>query len=495
MGKRLILISSCWEEESLITSNLDKSLEVKCTDSSHYPLGIAYLHSFLESKGHDVHSLWLNNHPYEYGLSLINHTIQEFKPDIIGFQILTPNRVSSFQLIEYIHNNYPNLIIIIGGIHATIMYEQILEKYPTIIAILGEGEITFNNLIRELSNDEPNLTNVKGIAFFHDKVGVIKNPDQDLIENLDILPFPKHELFINNKRTTACILTSRGCPNNCSFCCLNSLNKRKVRYRSVENVIDEINSILNKHPQINKIYIHDDTFFLNSKKVIDFCNLVISNNISVNFICSGRFKPISYDLVKKLEKANFIQVLLGLESGDEEILRKCHKGITQNDVIHAVKLFANSNIDLYAFLIVGLPGETHSTIVTTGLFVQKLQRLKYIYYDNVAILTVYPGTEIYYLAKKDGIINDDYWLSKKTTPLFTVEHNLDELLLLKESLLDYISYDRLFSKKGFIKQFSMIPTIVKYRVKIYMKNNYSLYKILKLKLVSYKKKISITRNK
>ncbi|MFB5612968.1 MAG: radical SAM protein [Nitrosarchaeum sp.] len=105
------------------------------------------------------------------------------------------------------------------------------------------------------------------------------------------------------------------------------------------------------------MWIHDDSFFLNNDRVIEFCDEIISQNISTKFICSGRFKPISEKMVKKLEQANFIQVLLGLESGDETILKTRHKNITPDDVIKAVKLFAETKIEIYAFLIIGLPGE------------------------------------------------------------------------------------------------------------------------------------------
>jgi len=461
MEKRVLLVSSNWEEISLCSSSLDRKLEVKCTDESHYPLGIAYLHSYLESKGHAIESLWLNNYSFEYGLSSITKAVHNFKPDVIGFQILTPNRVSSYRLIEFIHKTFPNITIVTGGIHTTIMYDQLLRKYPYIIAILGEGEITFYNMLQELSNTKPDLTKINGIAYFLDG-NVIQNPDRELIENLDVLPFPKHELFIYHQRETASIITSRGCPNRCSFCCLNTHNKRKVRVRSVENVIEEIEWLINTFPQLNSIWIHDDTFFLDTSRVIKFCDIIISKNLAVNFTCSGRFKPVSIEMVKKLEQAHFTKILLGLESGDDIILKKCHKGISQNDVIHAVSLFAESGIDIYAFIIVGLPGETQSTIMTTARFIQKLQQIKYMYYDNIGVLTIYPGTEIYEIAKKNGIINDNYWLTDEITPLFTVEHSQEQLFLFKDMLLDYISYNRLFTKNGFFKQYFMLPSIFRY---------------------------------
>src|SRR5271157_5571673 len=135
--KRILLITTSWEEVSLSSMGIDKNLDIKCNDSNHYPLGLAYIHSYLESRGHSVTSLFLNNHPYDICLSRLIDTITVFKPEVIGLQILTPNRVSSFQTIEYLHLHYPDILIVIGGIHTTVMYDQILKKYPYVIAVLG----------------------------------------------------------------------------------------------------------------------------------------------------------------------------------------------------------------------------------------------------------------------------------------------------------------------------------------------------------------------
>ena len=456
--KRILLITTSWEEVSLSSMGIDKNLDIKCNDSNHYPLGLAYIHSYLESQGHSVTSLFLNNHPYDICLSRLIDTITVFKPEVIGLQILTPNRVSSFQTIEYLHLHYPDILIVIGGIHTTVMYDQILKKYPYVIAVLGEGEITFAELMKPFALNEIPLGDTRGIAYSKEGL-VVRTVDREPIENLNVLPFPKHEAFFTEERESACIITSRGCPNNCSFCCLNPLTKRRVRARSIKNVIAEIEWLIKKFPQLKSIWIHDDSFFLNPGRVIEFCDEIISRNINLKFTCSGRCKPITREMVIKLDQANFTQVLFGLESADENILKKCHKGITRDDVIKAFNLFKGTKIELTAFLIVGLPGETEETVKSTAKFVQKLQRIKYIYYTNLAALAIYPGTELYEISKADGILNDSYWLTDQTTPLFTVEHSQVELFQFKEIMLDYLCCDRLFKRNGFFKQFFMIPYI------------------------------------
>lgn len=464
MKSKILLITSNFEKVSLFNASFENPLGVKTGKYSHYPLGIAYLHSYLESRGHEIHSLCLNHLDDEECFKVATETLANFSPKVVGLQILSANRVSSYKLIEYIHKNYPHINLVIGGIHATIMYKQLLEKYPFLIIVLGEGEITLAELIDELQRENPNLSNINGIAFnLNDEI--IKTKPRGLIENLDILPRLKHELFFDGKRNSGGILTSRGCPFNCSFCVLDTVSRKKVRYRSVKNVVDEIEYLTNKFQEMKEIWIHDDSFFLDNQRVIEICEEIVKRKIKMEFVCSGRMKPVSKELVKKLEAANFKLVNLGLESGNEKILQMAHKNITKADVVKVFKLFSDSLVALFTFLIIGLPGETPETLMETIKFVKKLQKIKYVLYKNMAILTIYPGTEVYEIAKAYGIINDDFWLSDKSVPLFTVEHSQKELFDYKEIMLNHLSLDRFWTRAGFKAQFTMIPWIIKHLFK------------------------------
>lgn len=463
MAGKIMLVSSSFEEVSLMTAETKLKAGIKLSEESHYPLGIAYLHSYLESYGHEVRSLCLNSHAYEHCLETVIKTIEEFSPDVIGLQLLTPNRVSSYRIIEYVREKYPNIHLIVGGVHATVMFRQILERYPFLIVVRGEGEITLEELVRGLLTGAPHLDAIDGIAF--NRNGAIHTTNErQLIGDLDMLPFPRHDMFFNEDRTLGCLMTTRGCPFSCSFCCLRSISRKAVRHRSVKNVVDEIEYMAKTFPRLTTIWIHDDSLFLDNARAIQICDEIIRRKIKMEFIGSGRVKPLCKELVRKLEQANFSKVLVGLESGDEGILRSARKAITQQDVINAFKLFADSSVDLFALLIVGLPGETHATIMTTVDFVQKLQRIKYIHYDqaSVGLLTVYPGTEIYEISKTKGMIDDTFWLMDKPTPLFTVENDREQLFRFKEIMMNHISMNRIMTPAGFRAQLYMVPHIGRY---------------------------------
>jgi radical SAM superfamily enzyme YgiQ (UPF0313 family) len=448
---RVLLVSAPWETNQGTFNTSD--------DISHYPIGIAYLHSFLESKGHIVKTEWLNNVCESDCNTRLYTTISEFNPEVIGFNTLTANRTSTFKMINNISTSHPNILIVMGGIHATIMYQQILKKHPNVIIIRGEGEITFNELI-----NTDKLDTVDGIAYSKNKE-IVKTADRDLIEILDILPFPKHDIFFKNNRKFACILTSRGCPNTCSFCCLNPTAKRKVRYRTVQNVMSEIEYLVNTYPNIEQIWIHDDSFFLDNIRAIEICDEIIKRKLKVSFVCSGRFKPITQELIRKLDDANFKMVLLGLESGNNDILKSCHKGITKDDVRKVTTMFKNAKMEICMFLITGLPGETEQTVNETYMFIQELQRIKYMYYHDIGILTVYPGTEVYDLMKQNNLITDDYWMTDLPTPCYTVDNTKNTLMLFKTHTLNHISLDKFMTIDGFKSQWTMLPHIITYVLK------------------------------
>ncbi len=305
------------------------------------------------------------------------------------------------------------------------------------------------------------IDGVAGLAYFRNGK-VVKTMGRPLIQDLDILPFPKHEVFFTERRTGASILTSRGCPFRCSFCVLDAISQRRVRARSVANVIAEIEHLIAIAPQLETIWIHDDQFFMDNKRVIELCDEIVARKIKLKFVCSARFKPISKELVDALERAGFIQVLFGLESGSPKILQMAHKGIKQADALKAISLFKDSKIVAICFLIVGLHGEDQETVDETIRFVREMQKIKYIIYHDISVLTIYPGTEIYDIAKGACQIGDDYWLTDKPTPLFTAEHDEAKLVEYKNKILDHVAITRIFTWKGFKAQYNMLPYVLKF---------------------------------
>jgi len=454
----------------LTCCTIEETHRIETDHDSHYPLGLAYLHSYLESlnKSYDIETRFLNNISLEKCMKTLKEDLATFKPDVVGISMMTHSRVGAYKLIKFIKKKYPHIKIVVGGMHVSIMYEQIAEAYKGIVCVVGEGEITLGDLLERWDNNLP-IDDVKGIAYFDGKK-VVVTTDRPLINDLDILPFPKHELFLWEGKTMAGLLTSRGCPYKCNFCVLDAASRRKVRCRSASNIADEVEHILANHSSVDTVWIHDDAFMIIKDRTIEFCNEIIKRGIKTNFVCSARFRPISREVVMLMKEAGFVHVLFGLESGSESVMKLMKKGLTQKAVRHGLKLFSETGIKATAFLIVGLPGESAETVEETIDFVQELQKIQYLFYDDIGVAGVYPGTELFTLAKEAkmqvqgyGVIDDKYWLTDGPVPWYEVDHKYEQLEDWKDRTRNAIALTRMLdSCENFLKQRKLLPSAIKY---------------------------------
>ena len=408
----------------MTSPSLQANVQVQATNNS-YSLGLAYLHAVIENAGYDIHTENYNNVPIIEAEMLFQTMLKKISPDFLLIQVFTMNRVATYRLIKMARQLCPDMRIIVGGVHASIYPKQLIENFDIDCVVIGEGEVTIVELLSALSGGA-SLHCIKGIAY--KKNGeIIRNDDRPLIEDIDSLPFPRHELFISPEREIACILTSRGCPFKCSFCCLHTISKRRFRMRSATNVADEVEYIIKKFPNIKVIQLADDTFTLDLMRAMEFCREIIRRNIKIKFQCSARIKPASVELFALMEKAGFVAIGFGLETGSSKLLKSIHKNITRDEVIKTFEMLKNFNIDIATYLMVGFPGENNETISETIDLIKRLQRIKYFEFAGVARLWVYPNTEVYDLFNTSGYINDGYWLTERDVPFFTLEHSEDEL--------------------------------------------------------------------
>lgn len=408
----------------LVSPSLQENVQEHSKNNS-YSLGLAYLHSVIEKAGYLIRTKNYNNVDINTAEKKIVAELESFNPDLLLIQIFTMNRVASYRIIQLAKKVRPHIKIIVGGIHASIHYEQLLKNFGVHYVVIGEGEITVVELLNAITRGT-SANGIRGVAY-RDNGEIVKNPDRNLIENLDTIPFPKHELVIGPDREMACILTSRGCPFKCSFCCLHTISHRQFRKRSVNNVVDEVEYILKNFENIKVIQLADDTFTLDLQRAIDFCKEIIKRNIKVKFWCSARIKPASEELFELMEKAGFASIGFGLETGSEKLLESIHKNIKRKDVIETFEMLKKRKIDIHTFLMVGFPGENSETVAETIDLIKRLQKIKYFEFAGVARLWVYPNTEVYDVMRASGGIDDSYWLTDKDVPFFTIEHSEEEL--------------------------------------------------------------------
>lgn len=247
--------------------------------------------------------------------------------------------------------------------------------------------------------------------------------------DLDNIPFPSYDIFMNPKIKHIFMITSRGCPNRCSFCCLHITSRQVWRPRNPKKVVDEIEYVIKKYPWVERIEFIDDTMTLDNQRVIEICKEIIKRKIKLKFQCQARIKPVSREMFYWMEKAGFEKICFGIETGSKKLLESVHKNITKEDCINAFKILREfKKLHVAKFLMVGFPGETDETVNETIEFVKKLDKIKLTEYFYASPLWVYPGTEVYQIAVSKGVINDDFWLTDKPCPLFTIEHSAEELV-------------------------------------------------------------------
>ena len=372
------------------------------------PLGLAYLAAMLEKEGHEVDII--DAQALKLSISQIKKEIEERQPDLLGVTSVTPTIYEALELIKITKSVSPYTFTVLGGPHVSFLPIKTLEECPQLDAVcIGEGEETVVDLAKTVECGG-NLSNVRGIAY-RSEGGIVKNPPRPLISDLDSLPFPARHLLPMNKYTIlgkksviGHLMTSRGCPFNCIFCSSSLLFGKKFRGRSPENVVDEMEHVISEY-KARTIEFADDEFTLNRKRVEGICYEIRKRGLDVFWACSSRVDTISKDLLKKMKRAGCFLIYYGIESGSQRILNFIRKGITIDKVIRAIKWTKEVGIKTLGSFIIGFPGETEEDIKKTISLAKKLR----LDYAQFAIATPYPGTELYDLAKREGMLETEDW--------------------------------------------------------------------------------------
>ena len=403
-------------------------------------LGIGYMSAVLEENDIDVDVIDASALDLSY--EQIAEEIIKRQPDIVSISALTPTIGVALDSADVVKYAKPDTIVVLGGYHPTFEFASVLEEESVDIVIRGEGEYTMLDLVHAIE-EERDLKQVQGLAF-HDKDdgSLVVTEDRPIIENLDELPFPALHLMpmdkykiLNISTNVATVITTRGCPMQCSFCSSAALHGKHLRRRSPENVVDEIEHILNDLDGIDTIAFMDDTFTLNTKFVRDFCAEIKRRNLNFWWGCTSRVDTIDTELLEIMKDAGCITLFFGVESADQTALDKMNKNITVEKTIKAFEAAKEVGIRTIASCVIGMPEDTLENMQRTYDFVMKLDPS----YALFSLATPYPGTRFYKESFEKNLIKVKDW-SKYTL----IEPVLETVECSKEEL-------RSFQKKAFLK--------------------------------------------
>ena len=355
------------------------------------PLGLSYLAGVLSDAGVEVKILDLVVFPYSR--AMLQTMIDAFKPQIAGLTAVTMTFDHAMEVINDIKGINPDILTVMGGPHISFCARETLGDYPDLdVAVIGEGERTVVELCRAADNGGT-LEYVSGIAYRRG-TEIYYTAQREPIENLDELPLPDRGLLPLGRyralNMPISITTSRGCPFKCIFCVGRKMVGARVRYRSPEKVVDELQYLdtLN-FPQIN---IADDLFTANKNHCLEVCNEIIKRGLKLTWTSFARVDTVSDDVLSKMKAAGCTAVSFGIESANPEILKTIKKGITLDQVEEAVGMCQRAGITPFASFILGLPGETPATIKETMDFGERLKHKGLAF--GFHLLAPFPGTEI-----------------------------------------------------------------------------------------------------
>ncbi len=365
-------------------------------------IGIAYIAAVLEKNGYEV--TVIDCPPLNMTYEDLKREIACFAPDIVGITSVTVTFSSAVQAARVIKEACPQVLIVTGGPHVTVLDEQILNEHPEIdVVVRGEGEQTMLELAELVSiSNLKNLQQVDGITFRKNS-SIVRTKDRDFIQNLDELPHPAYKYFPLNKyrlfgKLILPIITSRGCSFNCSFCLAPRMTGKRFRPRSPKNVVDELEWLKNEHKP-DAFTFHDETFTYDKKRVLAICEEIQNRNIGLPWDCSTRVDQISIEVLAKMRDSNCQLVSYGVESGSQKILNAMKKGTTVEQNERAIKWAKEAGLSVTISVIIGYPGETRDTLEQTLDFIRRTEP------DDVhmSLATPYPGIELYDLVKDMGL--------------------------------------------------------------------------------------------
>ena len=393
------------------------------------PLGIAYMAGVLQENNIDVEILDASAEDMDF--KDVEKELLKRKPDLVALTALTPTIGRALETAQVVKETLPDSIVVMGGYHPTFNFIETLEDENVDIVIRGEGEYIMLNLVQALEN-QSSLHDVKGIVF-EDKNSkeIVVNPEAPLIQDLDELPFPalnllpmkKYRLLDMDTHMTT-MITTRGCPMQCSFCSSAAMHGKKIRERSVENIVDEI-EYLKTNYDIDTIAFMDDTFTLKKRKVMAICDEILKRNIEIMWGCTSRVDTLDEKLKKKMKEAGCITIFIGVESADQQQLDNMCKNTTIAKIENAFKIAHKLKIRTIASVALGMPGDTKEIMNKTVKFVHKLKPNYAIY----SLATPYPGTRFYKEAFEKNLIKIKDW-SKYTliTPILeTIDCSLNDM--------------------------------------------------------------------
>jgi magnesium-protoporphyrin IX monomethyl ester (oxidative) cyclase len=433
-----------------------------------FPVGLGYIAGFLREQGVEVGVVdalalgWRNRYDVGEGFlgfglrpDEVAERVAAFSPDVVCISCMfTSQSGNLYQTAQAVKERLPEVFVVAGGAHCSALPQETLACEAIDVVVVGEGEHTIFELC-EFVAGRKNIDDIKGV-YYKSAEGVKFTGLREPLVNLDELPMPAYELFPMSEyfesakfgfaprsavdKRWMSVVTSRGCPFRCTFCSVHLVSGRRWRARSVGGVVEEI-EYLHREFGVEHIFFEDDNLTFDVKRAEELFREIIARNIDITWETPNgiRADRLTGELVGVMKKSGCVGLTVAVECGDQEFLQKViRKNLDLNRLLEGVRLIRREEIDLSAFFILGMPGETERTFQNTMRFARQLARLGVRPFVNIAVPL--PGTDMYEEAKARGFLVGelepvDYLLGMQKPLLETGDFDAELLLKWRRKMI------------------------------------------------------------
>jgi anaerobic magnesium-protoporphyrin IX monomethyl ester cyclase len=399
-------------------SREQRSPAITKSGTFYYPMWLSYATGVLEKHGFKA---TLFDCPADnLQIKDIETFVKREKPPLVVIATSTPSIHSDIQTGEIIKQLNPDAFVVLVGPHVSAIPEATLHSSQSVDAVaIHEYEYTLLDLANSLKNNTE-WRSLPGLCY-RSNGQIIKNPKREFIKELDSLPFVssvykkhlnyKNYFYSHSRYPIVTTISGRGCPHQCIYCVYpQTFSGRRARYRSVENVVDEIAFILKEFPDVKEVMFEDDTLTLHKKRCFEFAEEVLRRNIKFTWSANSR-ADVDLETLKILRRAGARLFCVGVESGDQLLLDKMKKNLSLEQVRQFFQDAKKAGILIHGCFLVGVPGETKDTMHKTLALAKELNPDTAQFFP----IMVYPGTEAYHWAHEHNyLLTDDFrqWLTE-----------------------------------------------------------------------------------
>lgn len=339
--------------------------------------------------------------------------VEDFGPDLVGISAKTPAWSSALACARMAREAAPQALILAGGPHPSAVGRAVLDHPDIDAAVIGEGEATLVDLVRSLSRSpaRPRANALDGIPGLLTRAG--RFTPRPPIRDLDALPFPHPAARLATAGATdwpvqafASVFTARGCPHACAYCASGTVWGRKPRARSIASVLAEVAAL--RTLGVRHVHFDDDTFGLTHDRLLALCAALEAQRQDLTFSCETHVNLVTPDTARAMGRAGFATVQIGLESGDDDMLRRIGKGFGRERALRACACIKAEGLRLETFFMAGFPDETRESLAATRALMERTGADKIIY----SIFTPYPGTPLHERCREMGLIGPGYDYSR-----------------------------------------------------------------------------------